>query len=338
MHEQLHDYVHAYMYTGGYPPAGSYADLPQHARHCVRRVCETKAQNICDVLKRRYGMGSVDSHSLNIACSTSNDMAPHTEQSRVIKIDQLSSDSLKRLCAAFEVWGLLPSAPHNLRKPANNAYLLDGLQHPKANKLIQHSSSGPRLDLHVFTVKELKVLARHLDTPYDSSDRKQVIVDNLFDKLQGDFLSCSHAMLRRGLQQLTEVVLLSRCKKMIAFSLQLDTLRFSKLAAAVPNKQAQPVQPALRRPSIASRQAVGFGNSGGYGSQQHSLLAREDKSASQHSRDYTTAASVGLTQLTTRVHDCQFALTTCLSVYGDLAAGNSLHLPSACLVHVRSTH
>ena len=177
-------------------PSSSYADLPQHARHCVRRVCETKEQNIRDVLKRRYGMRSVDSHSLNIACGTSNDMVPHTEQSvrSVIEINQLSSDSLNRLCAAFEVWGLLPSAPHNRRKPANNAYLLDGLQHPKANKLIQHSSSGPRLDLHVFTVKELKVLAWHLETPYDSSDRKQVIVDNLVDKLKGGFLSCSHAM------------------------------------------------------------------------------------------------------------------------------------------------
>ena len=164
-------------------------------------------------------MGSVDSHSLNIACSTSNDMAPHTEQSRVIMIDQLSSDSLNRLCEAFEVWGLLSSAPHNLWRPANNAYLLDGLQHPKANKLIQHSSSGTRLDFHVFKVNELKVLASHLQAPIKSSDRKQDIVDSLVNNLTGDILSCPHAVLRRSLRQLTEAILLSRCEKLIAFSL-----------------------------------------------------------------------------------------------------------------------
>ena len=140
------------------------------------------------VLFRRYGMGSVGSQSLNVDIGTSNVVAPQTEQSSVILTAQLNSDSLNRLCKAFEAWGLLPSAPHNLRKPANMAYLLDGLQHPKANRLIQHSSSGPRLDLQVFTKKELKVLAQHLQVPIKISDKKQVIVDRLVNNLKGDCL------------------------------------------------------------------------------------------------------------------------------------------------------
>ena len=110
-------------------------------------------------------------------------MVPPVELSSAIAIDRLSSGNLNKLCQALEAQGVLPPAPGTASK---STYLLDGLQqHPKAHKLIQHTSNGPRIDVQVFTVNELKALARHLQAPFRSSDRKQTIVDSIISNLTG---------------------------------------------------------------------------------------------------------------------------------------------------------
>lgn len=84
---------------------------------------------------------------------------------------------------------MLPPAPGTASK---STYLLDGLQqHPKAHKLIQHTSNGPRIDVQVFTVNDLKALARQLQAPFRSSDRKQTIVDSIISNLTA--LQCQKA-------------------------------------------------------------------------------------------------------------------------------------------------
>ncbi len=113
-------------------------------------------------------------------------MVPPVELSSAIAIDRLSSGNLNRLCQALEAQGVLPSAPGNLSTASKNTYLLDGLQqHPKAHKLLQDTSNGPQIDVHVFTVNELKALARQLQASFRSSDRKQTIVDSIISNLTG---------------------------------------------------------------------------------------------------------------------------------------------------------
>ncbi len=124
---------------------------------------------------------------------TEADRSQHSCQQRhgptesTIVIDRLSSDSLSRLCQALEAHGVLPPAPGNLSTAGKNTYLLDGLQqqHPKAHKLIQDTSNGPQMDVQVFTVNELKALARQLQAPFRSSDRKQTIADSIISNLTG---------------------------------------------------------------------------------------------------------------------------------------------------------
>jgi len=122
-----------------------------------------------------------------VSIAVSSDMVPPIEHSSTIVIDRLSSDSLSRLCQALEAQGILPPAPGNLSTAGKNTYLLDGLQqqHPKAHKLIQDTSNGPQIDIPVFTVNELKALARQLQAPFRSSDRKQAIVDSIISNLTG---------------------------------------------------------------------------------------------------------------------------------------------------------
>jgi hypothetical protein len=112
-------------------------------------------------------------------------MVPPIERSSAIVIDRLSSGSLSRLCQALEALAVLPPAPGSLSRAGKNTYLLDGLQHPKVHKLIQDTSNGPQIDIQVFTVNELKALARQLQAPFRSSDRKQAIVDSIISNLTG---------------------------------------------------------------------------------------------------------------------------------------------------------
>ncbi len=115
-------------------------------------------------------------------------MAPSVaavDQSRLIVIEQLASDDLNRLCQALEAAGFLSPAPGSLSKPANNAFLLDHLRHPKANRLIQYTADGAEFDISVFTVKELRALALHLQAPVKSSDKKNTIVASITDSLAG---------------------------------------------------------------------------------------------------------------------------------------------------------
>ena len=80
----------------------------------------------------------------------------------------------------------MPAAPDKASKAANKAYFLTSLQHPKANKLIRNSSSGPQLDLNVFTVKELKSLAASLQVAIQSTDNKAAIIVKITDAVAGD--------------------------------------------------------------------------------------------------------------------------------------------------------
>ncbi|DBA85090.1 hypothetical protein WJX79_000334 [Trebouxia sp. C0005] len=120
-------------------------------------------------------------------------MVPPTERLSTIVIDRLSSDSLSRLCEALEAQSILPPAPNNLSTAGKNTYLLDGLQqqHPKAHKLIHDTTNGPQIDIQVLTVNELKALARQLQAPFRSSDRKQAIVDSIIRNLTA--LQCKKA-------------------------------------------------------------------------------------------------------------------------------------------------
>ena len=116
---------------------------------------------------------------------------PSTSQnSGAISILQLSTDSLDRLCDALEVAGFLPEASGSVSKNANKAHLLDGLQHPKASKLIAHSPEGPQLDLNVFTIRELERLAAGLPVSLKGADRKAGIIGRITDDIAGDLLLC----------------------------------------------------------------------------------------------------------------------------------------------------
>ena len=107
-----------------------------------------------------------------MACST----LPTKESltPRLLVIKQLSTDALTALCQALEAGEFL-ATPTNPSGETTTAYLLDCLQHPKASKLIQYTATGPGLDLQVFKVTELKILARHLDVPFKNADKKSVI-------------------------------------------------------------------------------------------------------------------------------------------------------------------
>lgn len=109
------------------------------------------------------------------------------EQLGTVQLTQLNKNQLQRLCQALEAAAFLPAAPGELGRPANTAYLLDSLQHPKANKLIQYSPTGPELKIKVLTVKDLKVLALHLQAPVKSSDTKDVIVASITNSLTGTY-------------------------------------------------------------------------------------------------------------------------------------------------------
>ncbi|DBA94842.1 TPA: hypothetical protein ACH3X1_002382 [Trebouxia sp. C0004] len=113
----------------------------------------------------------------------SSDVVPPIELSSAIAIDRLSSSSLNRLCQALDAQGVLPPAPGNLSTAGKINYLLDGLQHPKAYKLMQDTSNGPHIDIRVFTVNELKALARQLQAPFRSADRKQAMIDSIISNL-----------------------------------------------------------------------------------------------------------------------------------------------------------
>ena len=116
--------------------------------------------------------------------------APFTnERPGPISILRLHTDGLSRLCDAFETAGFLSGAPHEIGSPAKQAYLLDSLQHPKADKLIIHSSEGPQLDLNVFKVRELRSLAACLQIALKSADNKATMILKISDHVAGNFLS-----------------------------------------------------------------------------------------------------------------------------------------------------
>lgn len=114
--------------------------------------------------------------------------APYSsERPRPISILQLQTDGLGRLCESLETAGFLLGAPHTNGNPAKEAYLLDGLQHPKADKLIIYSpKEGPQLDLNVFKVKELRGLAACLQIPLKGTDKKADIVLKISDNVAGN--------------------------------------------------------------------------------------------------------------------------------------------------------
>lgn len=116
--------------------------------------------------------------------------APYSsENPRPVSILRLQTDGLGRLCESLETAGFLSGAPHTAGNPAKKAYLLDGLQHPKADKLIIYSpEEGPQLDLNVFKVKELRSLAACLQIPLKSTDNKADIVLKISDNVAGNVL------------------------------------------------------------------------------------------------------------------------------------------------------
>ena len=105
-------------------------------------------------------------------------------QSSVLLIDELDTDGINRLCRALENAELLPPAPGGLGRPANNAYLLDGLQHPKAKQLIGSHPTGAGLDLQHLKKKELQVLAVHLKA--SQTGTKAVIIASIIDSVKGE--------------------------------------------------------------------------------------------------------------------------------------------------------
>ena len=108
---------------------------------------------------------------------------------RPISILGLQTDGLGRLCDSLEAAGFLSGAPPTLGNPAKETYLLDGLQHPKADRLIIHSpEEGPLLDLNVFTVKNLRSLAAYLQIPLKSTDKKADIILKIADNVAGNVL------------------------------------------------------------------------------------------------------------------------------------------------------
>ena len=114
--------------------------------------------------------------------------APLTSEiPRPISILRLQTNGLARLCDSLETAGFLTGAPHKAGNPAKEAYLLDGLQHPKAAKLIVYSpEEGPQLDLNVFKVKELRSLATCLQIPLKSTDKKAEIILKISDNVAGN--------------------------------------------------------------------------------------------------------------------------------------------------------
>ena len=110
-----------------------------------------------------------------------------SENPRPIRILRLQTDGLGRLCNSLETAGFLSGAPYTAGNPAKQAYLLDGLQHPKADKLIIYSpEEGPQLDLNVFKVKDLKILAACLQIPLKSTDKKADIILKISDNVAGN--------------------------------------------------------------------------------------------------------------------------------------------------------
>lgn len=107
------------------------------------------------------------------------------EKPGVVSILRLHPDSLRRLCDALEAAEFLAGPPTTFGKAANQAYLLNSLRHPKANKLIKYPSEGPQLDLNVFTIPELKSLATSLNIVCKSSERKGAIITKITDSLAG---------------------------------------------------------------------------------------------------------------------------------------------------------
>lgn len=106
-----------------------------------------------------------------------------SETARPISILRLDTGGLGRLCDALELMGILEA--QKAGNAAIKAYLLDGLQHPKAEKLIIYSPEGPQLDLTVFTVIELKKLAVCLGTKLEGANKKAAIILKLSDAIAG---------------------------------------------------------------------------------------------------------------------------------------------------------